>query len=139
MGFTEGKAQAALKACEGSVERAMDWLFSHAEDMEEQPAASASSSSSSSAGAGAPGAGGVLALPALPANARYILVGIVSHMGSSLASGHYVAHIRKDEAGRPAGAEGCADPKWVLFNDEKVALSQDPPLEAGFMYMYKRV
>ena len=80
-----------------------------------------------------------LALPALPANARYTLVGIVSHMGASLASGHYVAHIRKDEQGRPAGMPGCASPQWLLFNDAKVALSQAPPLDAGFMYLYRRL
>ena len=38
---------------------------------------------------------------------RYRLVGIVSHMGSSTACGHYVAHVFK--GGR-----------WVIFNDEKV-------------------
>lgn len=68
------------------------------------------------------------------------MVGIVSHMGSSPASGHYVAHVRKDEGGRPVGAGGgSGEPSWLIFNDSKVARSKDPPLEAGFMYLYKRL
>eukprot|EP00959_Pyramimonas_sp_CCMP1952_P424179 8884723-Pyramimonas_sp.AAC.2 len=40
--------------------------------------------------------------------------------------GHYVCHIKK---------EG----RWVLYNDEKVAVSQKPPLDLGYLYIYKRV
>lgn len=47
-------------------------------------------------------------------------------MGSSAHSGHYVCHIMK---------EG----RWVLFNDRKVALSEDPPKDMGYIYIYKRV
>jgi ubiquitin carboxyl-terminal hydrolase 5/13 len=43
---------------------------------------------------------------------RYRLVAIVSHMGSSTACGHYVAHVFK--GGR-----------WVIFNDEKVGELED--------------
>jgi len=51
--------------------------------------------------------------------------GFVSHMGASTACGHYVAHVLK---------EG----RWVLFNDEKVAASAAPPLELGYLYIYRR-
>ena len=57
---------------------------------------------------------------------RYELAAFISHMGSSSHSGHYVCHI-KDKEGR-----------WVIYNDNKVALSVTPPRELGYLYMYKR-
>jgi len=47
-------------------------------------------------------------------------------MGSSSTVGHYVCHIKK---------EG----RWVIFNDEKVAISQNPPTDLGYLYVYKRM
>lgn len=58
---------------------------------------------------------------------RYKLRGFVSHMGSNTASGHYVCHIYDDVLR-----------KWVLYNDEKVAISEKPPLEHGYLYFYER-
>lgn len=29
--------------------------------------------------------------------------------------------------------------RWVIFNDEKVAASEHPPLSMGYMYIYRRV
>ena len=57
---------------------------------------------------------------------RYELAAFISHMGSNLGCGHYVAHVRK---------EG----RWVLFNDDKVALSAEPPRGLGYMYLFRRV
>ena len=57
---------------------------------------------------------------------KYKLVGFVSHMGSNTACGHYVAHVKK---------EG----RWVIYNDDKVALSEHPPRDLGYMYMFKRL
>lgn len=34
MGFTEAQATAALKECQENVERAVDWLFSRADDLD---------------------------------------------------------------------------------------------------------
>lgn len=39
MGFTERQAKAALKSCNGSVERAADWLFTRTDDLEAAVAA----------------------------------------------------------------------------------------------------
>lgn len=61
-----------------------------------------------------------------PSSAAYELFAFVSHMGANTQCGHYVAHIKK--------AEG----KWALFNDAKVALSEDPPKDMGYLYFYKR-
>ena len=55
----------------------------------------------------------------------YELLGFISHMGSNTMCGHYVAHIKK---------EG----RWAIYNDRKVAVSERPPLELGYMYLYKR-
>jgi hypothetical protein len=46
--------------------------------------------------------------------------------------------VRKDAAGRALGAPGAGALEWLLFNDAKVARSKDPPLEAGFVYLYRR-
>jgi ubiquitin carboxyl-terminal hydrolase 5/13 len=69
----------------------------------------------------------------------YDLVGFVSHMGPSTASGHYVCHIRKDPStgGAPSSGGGGAA-QWFIFNDRKVAVSSNPPLELGYVYLYRR-
>lgn len=58
--------------------------------------------------------------------AVYKLVAFISHMGTSTQVGHYVCHILKDE-------------RWVIFNDSKVAISQNPPKDLGYLYLYKRL
>ena len=57
--------------------------------------------------------------------AEYELLGFVSHMGTSTMCGHYVCHIKK---------EG----RWVIFNDSKVAVSEQPPRELGYLYLFRR-
>ena len=59
-------------------------------------------------------------------NAGYRLFGIVSHMGTSTHCGHYVAHVRKDG-------------RWVIFNDNKVAASVNPPKDMGYLYFFERL
>ena len=56
---------------------------------------------------------------------RYELVGIVSHMGRNTACGHYVCHLKKKG-------------KWVIYNDEKVAVSENPPRDLAYMYLCRR-
>ncbi|KAK1862263.1 hypothetical protein I4F81_004837 [Pyropia yezoensis] len=133
MGFTAVQARAALRATGGSLERAADWLFSHSDDL---AAAVAGVEAASGGGGGAAGGGdgggqgGSLADLAqgdtvTDGTGQYELMGFASHMGASTASGHYVAHVRK------AG-------QWVIFNDEKVAVSEKPPREFGYLYLYRR-
>ena len=57
---------------------------------------------------------------------KYRLVGIVSHMGANTACGHYVCHLFKDG-------------RWVIYNDEKVAVSENPPIELAYIYMFRRI
>ena len=56
---------------------------------------------------------------------KYNLIGLISHIGKNTGSGHYVAHLKKDG-------------KWVIFNDEKVALSEHPPIRHAYMYLFQR-
>jgi ubiquitin carboxyl-terminal hydrolase 5/13 len=56
----------------------------------------------------------------------YRLTGIVSHIGTSTHCGHYVAHILKDG-------------RWVIFNDNKVGASINPPKDMGYLYFFERL
>ena len=49
----------------------------------------------------------------------------ISHIGKNTGSGHYVAHLKRDG-------------KWVIFNDEKVALSESPPRLHAYLYLFQR-
>ena len=112
------------RACDGNIERAADWLFSRADDLDaagaEVNAAAAGHRSATSAPGGAESNGECEDGPG-----RYELCGVVSHMGGNTACGHYVAHVK---------IEG----QWHIFNDRKVAISQKPPLELGYLYFYRR-
>ncbi|GBN87747.1 Ubiquitin carboxyl-terminal hydrolase 5, partial [Araneus ventricosus] len=109
MGFTPSQAAKALEATENNLERAVDWIFSHTEEMEvDSPSA-----------------------PEVKAQFRdgiekYKLVAFISHMGTSTVAGHYVCHILKDG-------------RWVIFNDNKVALSENPPKDLAYIYIYQRI
>jgi len=62
----------------------------------------------------------------LPARgSEYELFAFISHLGANTQCGHYVCHIKKD---------GRVGP----LNDQKVALSEDPPFEFGYLYFFER-
>ncbi|XP_037933420.1 ubiquitin carboxyl-terminal hydrolase 5 [Teleopsis dalmanni] len=115
MGFAEQRSREALRATNGNVERSMDWIFSHAGDVDTNEESTTASTTT--------------AEPATKTyrdgNGKYNLVAFISHMGTSSQVGHYVCHIKKDG-------------QWVIFNDSKVALSQNPPKDLGYLYLYKR-
>lgn len=116
MGFTRSQAVRALKATENNIERAADWIFSHQDELDapEEGAAVAAAPQASAEPQYRDG------------SSKYQLVAFISHMGTSTMVGHYVCHILR---------EG----RWVIYNDEKVALSENPPKELGYLYLYKRV
>lgn len=96
-----------------SMERAVDWLFSHpsdAGDVAMPPAPDAS-----------------VPPAAPPGPSVYELVGMVTHKGTSTHAGHYVAHVRVGHA-------------WAFFNDEKVAAiaAADVPRTRGYLYFFRR-
>lgn len=103
MGFTAGQAKNALKKCDGDPERAVEYLFSHQDDMQVEEIKHE-----------------------VPASANYQFFSVVTHLGASVHSGHYVAHIFKNS-------------ECVLFNDNKVAATSDPPLGKGYIYFFRKV
>ncbi|KAL7554828.1 hypothetical protein ACHAWF_018477 [Thalassiosira exigua] len=118
--FTADQVRAAVKHCDGAADRAADWLFSHMEDLD-GAISSLESASSATAGSSAPKP----TLTLEDGEGNYNLVGLISHIGKNTGSGHYVAHLKKDG-------------KWVIFNDEKVALSEHPPIRHAYMYLFQR-
>lgn len=122
-GFTRKQAMKALDATGNNLERAADWVFTHPDELMDVDEGSAPAPSAASTSGGT--------ASATPAGfrdgcERYKLVGFVSHMGSNANVGHYVAHLLKDD-------------RWVIFNDENVALSENPPKDLAYLYLYKRV
>ena len=118
MSFTREQAIKALKMTDNNMERAVDWIFAHPGDMGGDEADEASADNDTNEANdkanltnGSP---------------KYKLVAFISHMGTSHMVGHYVCHILK---------EG----KWVIYNDAKVALSQNPPKGLGYLYLYQRI
>lgn len=113
-GFEEKLARKALKASGGDVEKATEWIFS-------SPSASTASDMDVTTSSGA------AVDPLMPdGGGRYKLLGFVSHIGTSTQCGHYVAHIHKDG-------------RWVIFNDEKVGVSKNPPMDMGYLYFFERL
>ncbi|EGB10374.1 hypothetical protein AURANDRAFT_23104 [Aureococcus anophagefferens] len=121
MGFTARQAEGALKACDGSTERAADWIFSHMDDLDGAVEAALAAPAGGAPAPPAPGADDMD-----DGDAVYELKGLVSHIGANTACGHYVAHLRD------------ADGNFVIFDDEKVAKSENPPLMLGYVYLYAR-
>lgn len=115
--FTMDQVRAALKETCGAADRAADWLFSHMDDLDGAIAALNSKEPSTSTSSSAP--------PLEDGEGKYAMVGMVSHIGIHTGSGHYVAHLKRGE-------------KWVIFNDEKVAISESPPFAHAYIYLFQR-
>uniref|UniRef100_A0A182QI34 Ubiquitin carboxyl-terminal hydrolase n=1 Tax=Anopheles farauti TaxID=69004 RepID=A0A182QI34_9DIPT len=133
MGFTDRQATKALKETGNNTERAVDWIFSHTDELDSMAIDDATSDSVATAAAAAGAGSEAGAGPGVAQGSsyrdgtgKYKLVAFISHMGTSAQVGHYVCHILKDG-------------QWVIFNDNKVAISQNPPKELGYLYLYQRV
>ncbi|KAI9178953.1 ubiquitin C-terminal hydrolase Ubp14 [Blastocladiella emersonii ATCC 22665] len=124
MGFTRPQAVRGLRETGGSLERAVEWLFSHPDVTGDEPAGEA--------------AGGASDAPAAPAGERsdvaaehpkYVLDAFVNHKGPSMLCGHYINHIAL-----PGG-------KWVMMNDDRVVAQPAPVplLEEAYVYVLRRV
>ena len=55
----------------------------------------------------------------------YKLHSFVTHLGTSIHSGHYVSHIKKGNS-------------WTYYNDCKVAETTEPPIGKGYVYFFRR-
>ena len=119
MGFSRAHALRALATTNNNLETAIDWASKTPEDnstlhsLVEALPQSATTQHSTKATHFRDGGG------------KYRLVAFISHIGTHPSCGHYVAHILKDR-------------KWVIFNDETVALSENPPKDLAYLYLYKR-
>ncbi|PIO75083.1 UBA/TS-N domain protein [Teladorsagia circumcincta] len=116
-GFTPHQARYALSR-NPDANAAAEWLFVHAEEIPPE------------CGAAVPGENTTPLEPAMSrefsdGSGKYRLVAFISHMGNSPHSGHYVAHVKKED-------------RWILFNDEKVAISQNPPRQLAYLYLFQR-
>ncbi|RUS27530.1 hypothetical protein BC938DRAFT_483110 [Jimgerdemannia flammicorona] len=116
MGFTAAQAKKALRETDNDMQRAVEWLFSHSDDVMDEDA---------DAGTGQQAVNEVVGDATPPITFR--VSSFVSHKGTSVHCGHYVAHVRKD------------DNQWVLFNDNKVAATPEPPIREAYMYVLERV
>ncbi|XP_010544252.1 PREDICTED: ubiquitin carboxyl-terminal hydrolase 14 isoform X2 [Tarenaya hassleriana] len=114
-GFSEEVAQKALKASGGDVERATDWIFNNPNASVSDMDVTSNNTAPTPTDSALPDGGG-----------KYRLFGIISHMGTSTHCGHYVAHILKDK-------------RWVIFNDNKVGISTNPPKDMGYLYFFQRL
>lgn len=119
MGFTSAQAVKALRATSGDVARALDWIFSHADQLDADDASTGNECEPSTTA-------GDRGLGCRDGPEKYKLVAFISHMGTSTMVGHYVCHILH---------EG----RWIIFNDNKVALSENPPKDLGYLYLYERL
>lgn len=117
--FTIDQVRAALKETKGAADRAADWLFSHMDDLDNAIA----SLQGKNDGGGASSSG--RKAPLEDGEGKYSMVGMISHIGKNTGSGHYVAHLKHDG-------------KWVIYNDEKVALSEKPPIQHAYLYLFQR-
>ena len=129
-GFTRKQAMKALDATSQNLERAADWIFSHADDLatidDEAATTTTATAAAAATTATAAAAGGDAKVR--DGEGVYDLLAFISHMGRNANVGHYVAHIRKPQL----------DGKWAIFNDENVAVSEQPPVELAYLYVYKR-
>uniref|UniRef100_A0A3P9P9X9 Ubiquitin carboxyl-terminal hydrolase n=1 Tax=Poecilia reticulata TaxID=8081 RepID=A0A3P9P9X9_POERE len=122
MGFSRDQATKALRATSNVLERAVDWIFSHLDDLDSMEVSEAGRSAAESEGGRDPPPGPRVR----DGPGKYELFAFISHMGTSTMCGHYVCHIKKDQ-------------QWVIFNDQKVCASEKPPKDLGYLYFYRRV
>uniref|UniRef100_A0A669DV65 Ubiquitin carboxyl-terminal hydrolase n=1 Tax=Oreochromis niloticus TaxID=8128 RepID=A0A669DV65_ORENI len=122
MGFSRDQATKALRATSNVLDRAVDWIFSHLDDLESMDVSEGGRSAAESEGGRDPPPGPRVR----DGPGKYELFAFISHMGTSTMCGHYVAHIKKDQ-------------QWVIFNDQKVCASEKPPKDLGYLYFYRRV
>jgi len=117
--FTVEQVRFALIECNGAADRAADWLFTNMDSLDSVIAELEKKKKVSSSQSQIPSS------DVEDGNGKYSLVGMISHIGKNTGSGHYVAHIKKKG-------------KWVIFNDEKVALSECPPIAKAYLYLFQR-
>lgn len=119
MGFGDAAAHHALRECDGNVERAVDWLFSHPDaGQQEAPAGEQQEEEEEE----------LQDREADGKPKRYRLESFILHKGNQIQSGHYVNYSWNEK-----------HQSWVVFDDERVALSVKPPIDQAYVYIFRRV
>jgi len=117
MGFTNAQAKKALKETNNNPERAVEWLFSHSDDIiideDEKPIQQTTQ----------PPQKQNFQIDQNPS--LYELSGIIVHLGTSTHSGHYVVYLKKNN-------------EWVLYNDRKVSVSEKPPIGGAYLLIWSK-
>ncbi|KAI1960989.1 ubiquitin C-terminal hydrolase Ubp14 [Ophidiomyces ophidiicola] len=116
MGIGRATARKALRETSGDIGRAVDWVFSHPEEADDNEEDSVGSKQ-----AELPGSNDI--------NPVFQLRSIICHKGPSVHAGHYVAFVRKQVSSEMGDS-------WVLFNDEKVVEAGDIEEMKQFAYIY---
>lgn len=119
MGFSRAHATRALSTTNNNIEAALDWATNNPENDSTLDSLAASLPQSP------PSTTSSKVKHFRDGNGKYRLVAFISHIGNQTSCGHYVAHILKDK-------------RWVIFNDETVAVSEHPPKDLAYLYLYKR-
>ena len=115
MGMDETRSKKALIKFENNIEVALDYITSHGPEEDQFEDENQQN-------------GEDLEVSDWKVDERpgvYNLNAFITHLGNSIHSGHYVAHIKKGE-------------DWVLYNDHKVATTTDPPHDKAFIYFYQK-
>ena len=119
MGFARAHAIRALSMTNNNVEAAIEWATNHPDDYSTLQSLAESTPQAS------PLQQSTKITHFRDGPGKYRLVAFISHIGNQTSCGHYVAHILKDG-------------RWAIFNDETVALSEHPPKDLAYLYLYKR-
>ncbi|KAJ2083687.1 ubiquitin C-terminal hydrolase Ubp14 [Coemansia sp. RSA 988] len=115
MGFPKDRVERALGQTSGDANRALDRLLSSADSDDDSAMANSEAEATRDDSANA---------------TNFKLTGFVSHKGTSVHCGHYVASVRHglDDTG-----------KWFLFNDAKVVEQPEPQPEQAYVYFFTRI
>ena len=114
MGFAKEKAIHALKLNNGNFNNALDYLFSHPDEVVEEIKEEKKEKKNEEIKEINVGNGSV-----------YDLYGYITHLGKNADHGHYVCHIR------------LGNNNWKYFNDAKCNSWDNPPTGRGHIYFFK--
>ncbi|KAJ2271243.1 ubiquitin C-terminal hydrolase Ubp14, partial [Coemansia sp. RSA 370] len=112
MGFPQARVERELLQSDGDANRALDRLLNLSDDVTMDNVAAATDSKDDSASC-----------------SQYELTGFVSHKGSSVHCGHYVATVRHGLG---------TDSAWFFFNDARVVAQPEPQSEQAYVYFFTR-
>ncbi|KAJ2830146.1 ubiquitin C-terminal hydrolase Ubp14 [Coemansia erecta] len=115
MGFPKDRVEKELRQADGDANRALDRLLNFPDDdvtMETTATAATAAARDDS-----------------ETHSQFELTGFVSHKGSSVHCGHYVATVRQGLG---------TDSSWFFFNDARVVAQPEPQSEQAYVYFFTR-